>query len=304
MSYLTRSQEILERLRLHFPLQLQVLDPATGTTLVLDRENIHAQLVIEAAAMTPDQQSLPALYAEMARAQRACEAAAAASESAYRQWKAERMTECCDDAEERGEKKPPKHEQEAFYRMHEEYQQMSSAPAHWASLASLLGDVKFAFKIKADIMNSMQRNVDGWDSTHRAEDKQEEMTVERMEELARSVIGGGEALSPEAAGVHGNVSGVLYDADSDEEEEEEDTEEEEYEEEDETEEEEDDSEEEDDDEYDFGDEEEEEEEDDDPPPPPPKKKRSARKRMPAKKKPTKKKSTKKASRRSPRKAKK
>lgn len=290
MPAFTRSAQILERLRLEFPMSVTVPDPITGEDFTFTAQNLHRLLVIDAPNMGVDQQSVAALYARMARGQRACEKAAAMSERAYVAWKSSKMQEYRHEAAEEGSKKPTVAAQEAYYRSHPDYERISGAQDHWTTLARLFGDLKEAFRIKADVMRSMASNVKGWDSAHVAEDKVEQMTEQRLEELedaAAAVIRASQGSSVSPPTAPSSVPELPDEEEYDEEEEDED----EYEEDDS---EEDDSEE---DEYEEDDEEE-DEEDDEPPPPPPKKKAAPRKKA-AKKtaKTSKKTATKKRSRR-------
>lgn len=219
MSAYTRSAELLQRLRLDFPIRVEVPDAMTGEVLTFERENFFRVFVIDAPNMGPDQQSASAYYVEMSRFQRACEKAAAMAEISYRTWKSSMMAECVARSTT---KKPTVAEMEAYYRGHSKYSSMAGAPEYWKALAGLFADAKAAIKIKSEIMISMNRTVQGWDTTHASEAKQEEMGEERLEELeekARAVIAASSAprVTPSA---HTPISPPSLDEDDDSEEEE------------------------------------------------------------------------------------
>jgi len=252
----TRSAQILERLRLHFPITVTVPDPITGEEFTFSQANIHRLLVIDAPEMGVDQQSVAALYARMARGQRACEKAAAVSERHYVAWKSQVMQECCRLADDNAEKRPGVAAQENAYRSHPDYAAISGAQDHWTTLGRLFGDLKEGFRIKADVMRSMASNVRGWDSTHAADDKVEQMSEQRLEELEEEVAA---IILSSSVSLPGTLPSVPEpEEDFTTEDDEEEDEDEDDEDEDET-------------------EEDDEEEDDDPPPPPPRRKAPAKK---------------------------
>lgn len=310
MSMYAKSAEIIRKVRLEFPVQLTVPDPITGREFTIDRDNLLSLLVVDSGNIFIEGQTVAALFAEMARCQRACELACARAEVEFRRWKAAMVKSYRAMAEAEGKRGTDKGS-EAYYRSHDDYKQFANLPNYYKTLGYLFMDLKEAFSIKARVLESQSRMM----GQHEHVLSREESTAsdrtestERLEEMAAAVIAESQAKHPiiEDAEI---VEEEEYEddeeyedeveADSEEEEAEEGEEEEEEEDEEEAEEDEEEEE-----ELEEEDEEEEDEEDSLPPPPPPPPKKSSGKKKTTKKpakKATKKTTKKTTKKRSPRK---
>lgn len=295
MGVYARSAEIIRRVRLEMPIKLTLRDPISSEEFELDRDNVLSLLVIDSGNLFLEGQTVAALFAEFARAQRACERAAAVADSDFAQWKAHMVRSYKAHCEASGKKGTDK-DAEANYRAHEDYRSHAGLGIHYHHLSLLFRDLKEAFSIKAKMIETQSRMIGQHEHVTRADVESEGVTdeergesTERLEELAAAVFAQsrGTSVSPPP-------SPPSVEEDDEEEEEYEDDEE---------------GEEPEEEEYEGEEEEDEEEEEDDdlppPPPPPPKRKRTAKKKTAkkaAKKKTAKKKTT--TRKRSPRRKKK
>lgn len=153
MTTLSTVQDVVKRLRAEMPMKLSLLDPVTGQAFVIDRENLLALLVVDVRDVMSDAQTVAMLYAECARAQRACERAAAAAEREFTSWK----SEVAGAARARSEKKITVAEAEDAYRTHADYASKAGAAAYYVALAGLFDDFKMAFSIKARMIEAVMR---------------------------------------------------------------------------------------------------------------------------------------------------
>lgn len=176
MSNHVRAAEVVRRMKLSMPVYLTMTDPFTGQPYVLSKENLLALLALDVTRLTFEGQVVPALHAEIARAQRACEGEAIKAEVAYRKWKAQIATQT--RAEQRDTKLTEKAVEES-YRTKPEYETMSEAPERWNLLARLFGDLKDSVRLKGEMIKAQERSLDAQVRSEPSE------TIDRLEEYAR-----------------------------------------------------------------------------------------------------------------------
>jgi hypothetical protein len=172
MNLTQEANVIVKRLQLEMPIEITLPDPISGANFTLSRENILSLLVIDTPNLALDSQSVAAHYATMARAQRACERAAASGEASYRAWKARTAEEFRKANKDR---KITVAEVEEYYRGHEDYEKVSSLPNYYEKLAGLFDDLKRAFEIKSRLISSQVHMLGGELAAHRAESRGGEM---------------------------------------------------------------------------------------------------------------------------------
>lgn len=187
------AQEIVDRVKLHLPIHVTLIDPVGNTEFTIYRENVLRSLVIDAGDIVADAQMLAGQYGEMARAQRACERAAAAGERAFVSWKAQVAASARADAKKAGVVKITGAEAEEAYRTHPDYQKMADVQAYYSTLAGLFEDLKKGFDLKAKMVDATMRFLGGDMRMRKAEDTAE---LERAaaESIERSR--GGRGRSP------------------------------------------------------------------------------------------------------------
>ncbi len=167
-------QAIVDRMRLQMPINVTLIDPVSGAEVTIYRENILAALIVDTHNILIDSQTLAAQYAEMARAQRACERAAAHGERAFVAWKAQTASGARSAAASGGGKLTDKASEEA-YRTHKDYEKMSSVETYYSALAGLFEDLKKAFEQKGRMIEAQMRYFGGDLRMRRAEDTTEQL---------------------------------------------------------------------------------------------------------------------------------
>lgn len=177
MSHYQSVQQIVHRLRSELPLHITLPDPVSGADFTVVRENLFSDLVIDTPNLLQDAQSCAAQYLLMARCQRACERAAASSESAYVKWKAERSEEF---RRRNADRKVTVDEATKYYQTHADYEQMNAAPTYYGKLAGLFEDAKEAFRIKSRLIEMTARYVGGATSTEHAASRVEDAPMPPM----------------------------------------------------------------------------------------------------------------------------
>jgi hypothetical protein len=192
-----RPAEIIRRLNLHMPIHLDGLIDPLGNEFSIHRENLMALLTTDIDALPFDSQSLAPLFMEVARVQRSCEWAAEQLTIRYVQWKAAKAKEC----REKADKKPTVAEVEEYYRTHEEYEEMASAPKSLEALGRLFADAKEAFAMKARAQEKQFRLVAGHEQALRFDDQQERLdTLADLDDsaVAQTVANSGSAQAAAA----------------------------------------------------------------------------------------------------------
>jgi len=187
MGIYARSAEIVRRVRLEMPVQLTLPDPATGHDFVISRDNLLNLLVIDSGNIFLEGQTVAALYAEMARGQRACERAAARAEMDFRMWKAQQFSAFKESREKATDKAAESH-----YRALPEYRQHADLPDYYKTLGYLFMDLKEAFLIKSKMIDAQARMMGQHERVLSTEETsgevESEESIERLEELAAAVI--------------------------------------------------------------------------------------------------------------------
>ena len=179
------ASEIVRRLNLALPVHLDGLIDPLGNEFSIHRENLMELLTTDIDALPFDNQSVAPLYMEMARAQRSCEWGAEQLEIKFVRWKAQKSAECRDKAE----KKVTVAEVDSFYRLHEDYDEMASAPKSLRALADLFSDAKHAFLMKARAQEHQSKLVSGHESSIRYDDQQQRLTeLEQLETATKDAI--------------------------------------------------------------------------------------------------------------------
>ena len=156
-------------------------------------------LVIDSGNIFLEGQTVAALFAEMARAQRACERMCARAEVEFAAWKAHMVRAFKAQMEASGKKSTDK-DAEANYRAHADYKQHAHLATHYKFLGFLFSDIKEAFSIKAKMIAAQSRMMEGHEHATSAElatDDDQGESTERLEELAAMVIGQSYSVSPE-----------------------------------------------------------------------------------------------------------
>lgn len=184
MAFTPSSADVLKRLRLNFPINVQIPDPLkAGQQVELSKENLFSMLVIDGRAVDLELQAIPAQFMLAARAHRAAEKAAAACEAQFRAWKSTKMNEYA--ALKQG--KSTVSEREDYYRASPDYATWNEQIQHWAFLVGLMDDLKAAFSMKSFSLRSMSRTADNAASTYTTEAR-EKLSNERLEEMAIDAI--------------------------------------------------------------------------------------------------------------------
>lgn len=179
---MTQAREIIDRLRLHFPLRITLSDVISGEPYVLERDNLIAMLVIDAGNALLETQTVAPFYAEMARAHAAAKLMAGTAQMELKRWKAQRRAECRRVAEKAKEKPPSKDLQDDFYRNHDEYPLMNQRADQSRAISELLGDLKEAFQMKQWGLRDIHAVVAGHNRVEGEADRGVDR-AERLEEL-------------------------------------------------------------------------------------------------------------------------
>lgn len=175
--------DIVRRLRLNFPVRLELLDPLSGAPYLFERENVLAALVIDAGNAVLESQVVAALYAEVARAHAAAKLDAARKLAELKRWKAQKRAECRRLAEKAKEKPPSRDLQDDFYREHADYARVNDEADRAAVLADLLSDLKEAFTMKQWGLRDIHSVVRGHDRVAGENDRSQDRS-ERLDEMA------------------------------------------------------------------------------------------------------------------------
>lgn len=174
MTTLATVQDVVKKFRAEMPVSVTLHDPITGKEYTVQRENMLALLVVDVQSPYADAQTVAMFYAECARAQRACERAAAAAERSFVAWKAHVSGE----ARRKATGKITGAEAEEAYRTHKDYETKASASVYYESLGGLFEDLKQAFSIKARMIDAVLRGSATADRTHRVEVRGSESLAE------------------------------------------------------------------------------------------------------------------------------
>lgn len=177
------SKDIIDRLKVQFPLNITLADPFTGAPFTVQRDNLLVLLTID-AGLDIESQLNPMLYGEMARLHAAAKQAASAAEAGFRQWKASKSVEARsvlnNGEDSKGNKKPATGDQVVdYYRTHVEYLAEYAKTDNAKAVADLLGDVKTAFELKSREL----RNLHGVTFGHNRVANAAENDQQRMEEI-------------------------------------------------------------------------------------------------------------------------
>jgi hypothetical protein len=187
MTAYVRSHEIVERLKLAMPAHLTLIDPMSGESFEIHRDNYLSMLVIDSHNLLFEGQPLPALYAEAGRACRAAEYAHDLAEVRYKRWKAQRAAEFRDKRKEG--KGPTVAEVEEFYRCHEQYEAMAMDPKRWSAIAGLLEDVRDAFGIKQRIQHDQTALLGAYERVEQVDGEFDRLReMESLEREAEAVM--------------------------------------------------------------------------------------------------------------------
>lgn len=168
MTKIAAVQDVVKKLRADMPVRLTIHDPISGAEFTIERENMLAHLVVDVNDVLADAQTVAMFYAECARAQRACERAAATGEREFVAWKAYVSGEA---RRKSGDKKITVAETEDAYRTHKDYQTKAGVQTYYTALAGLFEDLKMAFSIKSRMIDAVMRGMSAADRAHRVETK-------------------------------------------------------------------------------------------------------------------------------------
>ena len=170
-----------------FPVNLTVEDPISQNPITITYENLHSLLALDVNNLTFEAQVVSNVYAEMARFERAAKWEAERAEGRYRAWKVAMSKELADNMPEKKTAKgaraakqgPTVAEVEAYYRDHKDYEQYALAGKRMEAISALFGDLKWAFKMKAEMLSNQAQMMAGFESTVRSEEHSAE-TAERL----------------------------------------------------------------------------------------------------------------------------
>lgn len=179
--YSVAANELRERLKLSFPFQVTLPDPVTNRPFTVSRQNLFDMLLIDSGQVEFESQTIPVLYAEMARCQRGAERAKAAAEIAYRKWRSGVAREF----REKSKTKVTEKAVEEAYRTHEDYETYSDRPNYFGSLISLFGDLKEAFKLKGEMVKAHSWTQRSYEDSHVDESRVQARLEELEKECAR-----------------------------------------------------------------------------------------------------------------------
>jgi hypothetical protein len=187
---------ILAKLRLQMPLAVTIEDPLSRQPIAVSYDNLHSLLVLDSEHLVLEGQIIANLYAEMARLQRAAEFEAAKAEGRYRSWKVQMVEELGQNIPEKktqagkraSKQGPTTAEGESYYRAHADYARVSSEPPRWRAIAGFFDDLKWAFKIKSQMMTDQSKIIAGYESTVRAEGQTERLShYENLAQEAQNI---------------------------------------------------------------------------------------------------------------------
>jgi hypothetical protein len=173
-----KPEAILKHLKLAMPIAITIEDPGTRQPIVVSYENLHSLLVVDLQHIQLERQVVTNLYAEMARLERACQFEAARSEGRYRTWRSAMAKACAVETPEKktaaGKKAakqgPTQAEIETYYRSHDDYDRMHSEGDRYKALAGFFGDLKWAFKMKSEMIVEQGKALGGYEVIARNEE--------------------------------------------------------------------------------------------------------------------------------------
>lgn len=176
-----KPEAILKQLKLAMPIAITIEDPGTRQPIVVAYENLHSLLVVDLQHIQLERQVVTNLYAEMGRLERACQFEAGRSEGRYRAWKAGMGKECAVNTPEKktaagklaAKQGPTQSEIETYYRTHQDYDLLSSEPERFRALAGFFSDLKWAFKMKSEMIVEQGKTLGGYEATARNEETAE-----------------------------------------------------------------------------------------------------------------------------------
>lgn len=154
-------EDLKRRLKLSMPVKLTLPDIVMGGEYTINRADLMNLLLINPESLVMESQALPALFAEMGKMQRCAKTAADKAATAYRQWKQDQSKHF--KSLSTHEKKPTQAAVEEHYRTLPDYNNMANAESYFLNLSYLFGDLKDAFKIKADLVRSNQSYIQGYE---------------------------------------------------------------------------------------------------------------------------------------------
>lgn len=188
-------KKLLKQLKLAMPIALTLEDPVTGGPITIGYENLHSLLIVDVNALVLEEQVISSLYAEMARFQRASEYAAARADGRYRSWRSQVQDDAREAAKKAGKKAPTVKALEDAYRSHPDYDEKSNEGKRLEAIAGLFEDLKWAFKMKAEMMRDQSRIVSGFEGAVREEHEAERMQdyISIAEEVGRISVASGSA---------------------------------------------------------------------------------------------------------------
>jgi hypothetical protein len=177
MSYAKR-QEVLEMLRSTLPISVSYEDPmqwGPGSKITCKRDDLIAMLAV-GDDVVADSQWIAALYAEMARFERAALLSAEKADMGYRRWKAQKSAEFRAKAKD----KKTQAEVESSYRADKDYEEQSLRPEIFRAQAGVFQGLKEAFAIKAKMLDAAVRNMRSHEQALRTE-----VSSDRFSDLAQ-----------------------------------------------------------------------------------------------------------------------
>lgn len=169
MSYYMHVDDLKKRLRLSMPTKVTLPDIVQGGNFTINRADLMDLLLINPESLVLESQAIPALYAEMGKMQRCAKKAADEAATAYRTWK---QVQSKHFKAQHPDKKPTGAAVEEYYRTLADYANMSNAESYFLNLSYLFGDLKDAFKLKADLVRSNQNYIQGFERVEKVSGEQ------------------------------------------------------------------------------------------------------------------------------------
>lgn len=162
---------ILKKLKLAMPIEVAVEDPLTRQPIIVSYENLHSLLVLDLEHLDLEAQVISNLYAEMARIERAFQFEAAKADGRYRTWRSKIQDELREDHKKKKLKAPTQKALEDHYRGHEDYDEKSSEGKRYEALSGFFSDLKWAFKMKSEMLGDQNKMVAGFERASRNESR-------------------------------------------------------------------------------------------------------------------------------------
>lgn len=190
MSYRAKITELVEKLQLQLPIEITLEDPISLQEFTVRRENVLSLLMFNPEALVVESQTVAALYAEMARLQRAAEYKRDRLETKFTRWKAKSAIEFRKVKDEATGKYPSEEKVKEMYRNTKDYRVRAEDVSRYTAIAGLFEDLKWAFQKKGTHIEAVMRSVGGYESTERTSDVASSSSPEdedRLEELAGSI---------------------------------------------------------------------------------------------------------------------